>query len=227
MRDMAKQEVSRKAIIQCCVSILREPLYASDLSSVLLLVVGSSGLAAWVLTYLQLRQERKRHAREYFRELILTPQLQGYLGALYSFCGILDETKSVQDVKLRAKELAELSGKIATAIMATIFQAAPYLCPEEFVEQLVKVDDLARQIGAQVLKGEFGDLEVRSKLEKESIKLGRLLRKMLGLSEFDRFSYKVRKLIRKDRYPESLRPTLGEMYRDVPVKNTNQKEALG
>jgi hypothetical protein len=46
------------------------------------LVLGSSGIVGWILTYVQLRRETRERALQHFRELVLTPDFLGYLGAL-------------------------------------------------------------------------------------------------------------------------------------------------
>jgi hypothetical protein len=46
------------------------------------IVLGSSGIVGWILTYLQLRRETRERALQHFRELVLTPDFLAYLGAL-------------------------------------------------------------------------------------------------------------------------------------------------
>jgi hypothetical protein len=60
-------------------------LSSIDYSQLILLaslVLGSSGIVGWILTYVQLRRETRERALQHFRELVLTPDFLGYLGAL-------------------------------------------------------------------------------------------------------------------------------------------------
>jgi hypothetical protein len=168
----------------------------SSAESLLLVILGSSGLAAWCLTYLQLRLERKRHARAYFRELVLTRSFLEYLGAVYTFSRTLVPIKTKEEVAKRSNEIADLTDTIQKAINATILQGTPYLVPQEFIEQVMKVDTLARKVGKDTLADVFNESD-RAALEKEADRLGELLRQMLGLSEFDRLFYRLRSRLRK------------------------------
>jgi hypothetical protein len=47
------------------------------------IVLGSSGIVGWILTYMQLRRETRQRALQQFRELVLTPDFLQFLGLLH------------------------------------------------------------------------------------------------------------------------------------------------
>ena len=56
---------------------------------------GGSGIAAWYLTYLQIKNEQRKQAMGYFRELVLTEDFRRYLTLLFSmYAASSDETEN-------------------------------------------------------------------------------------------------------------------------------------
>jgi hypothetical protein len=127
---------------------------------------------------------------------VLTPAFLEYIGTVYTFARTVDQIRTKEELAKRSKEVSDIAHKIQTAIYATLLQGIPYLVPEEFIGQVMKVDSLARKVGADTLKQAFNESD-RVALAKEAKRLGELLRQMLGLSELDRLSYRLRNRFRK------------------------------
>lgn len=53
-----------------------------------------SGIVAWVLTYIQIRDERKARARSFLADLALNADFRNGLGILYQATGLIDEIMS-------------------------------------------------------------------------------------------------------------------------------------
>jgi hypothetical protein len=70
--------------------------------SVLLIgiVLGSSGIVGWILTYLQLRREKTERALRQFREFVLTPDFLEFLGVLRHMADL----SAKSEVLLRAEQ---------------------------------------------------------------------------------------------------------------------------
>lgn len=62
-----------------------------DYVQILLGFLGGSGLVGLVLTYFQLREERKEKARERLSGLVMTSELRRYLGSVGTQAGLLPE----------------------------------------------------------------------------------------------------------------------------------------
>jgi hypothetical protein len=61
---------------------------AEDTLSLLALVIGGSGIAGWIMTYLQLREQRRARIISRYRETILTPEFLDVLS-------VFEMTKSI------------------------------------------------------------------------------------------------------------------------------------
>ena len=92
-------------------------LSSIDYSQLILLaslVLGSSGIVGWILTYIQLRRETKERALQQFRELVLTPDFLEYLGLLRRAVEVTakgeslarDREQILKDESLTAEEIA-------------------------------------------------------------------------------------------------------------------------
>jgi hypothetical protein len=82
------------------------------------LVIGSSGLAGWFLTYLDLRQRQELEARRLFRELVLTPDMLQLYGMGFDLLKLSNAAVELQQGKQPVLRLPETGGrprKIATA----------------------------------------------------------------------------------------------------------------
>jgi len=111
----------------------------------------------------------------------------------------LSEVKTQEDLPIHGPEIGRLSGLIAKGIEEITWQAGPLLYPRELISQIIKVDQLTRQIALQITKEEFNP-SLQSELEKEFEKLGEQLRSILGLSEFDSFGFRVRRFVHNRRF---------------------------
>ena len=68
-----------------------------DLVQIFTLVVGGSGIVGWLLTYLQLSEQRKEEARAHLRQIVLTPEFFHFLGTLDFVTLRLDSLKKSKD----------------------------------------------------------------------------------------------------------------------------------
>lgn len=82
------------------------------------LIIGSSGLAGWFLTYLDLRQQRELEARKLFRELVLTPDMLQFYGMDFDLLKLSDAAVELKQGRQPVITLPETRGrprKIVTA----------------------------------------------------------------------------------------------------------------
>lgn len=54
-------------------------------------IVVASGIVAWVLTFIQIRDERRARARSHLADLALNSDFRNALGVLYKATGLIDE----------------------------------------------------------------------------------------------------------------------------------------
>lgn len=59
------------------------------------LVLGGSGIAGWIMTYIQLRHETKERALQQFRELVLTKDFLEFLGMLRRHAELMAKGESL------------------------------------------------------------------------------------------------------------------------------------
>jgi hypothetical protein len=108
---------------KCC-----EIALAEDALSLLALFIGGSGIAGWVMTYLQLREERRARIISRYRETILTPEFLDTLSVLEMTKNILRAQTEIKKGKqgtvivagqlIRASNKAEMDAKLAQAGVA-------------------------------------------------------------------------------------------------------------
>jgi hypothetical protein len=97
-----------------------------DLTSIVSLVIasafGSSGVVAWILTYIQMKNERKRQAIEYFRQIVLTPDFLHYLGLSFGILSFFSVGSPITEEGLETihREVTEWS-EYKTRIQGTLF----------------------------------------------------------------------------------------------------------
>lgn len=106
----------------------REVALAEDTLSLLALVIGGSGIAGWIMTYLQLREERRARIISRYRETIMSPEFMDVLSLIEMAKDIL-----VAKSKLRAGKPASvsirgqlISASSVTELDAKLAQAGPH-----------------------------------------------------------------------------------------------------
>jgi hypothetical protein len=67
-----------------------------DYLQLFLVLLGGSGLAGWLLTYLQFREERQERVRLHFRELVMTKDFLALLGCLHSLLVIMNAVADLE-----------------------------------------------------------------------------------------------------------------------------------
>lgn len=79
-------------------------------------ILGGSGIAGWLLTYLELRQQRQLEAKRLFRELVLTPEVLQLYGSEFDLLDLEQasvELKAGKQPLIRLPETKGLLVKIA------------------------------------------------------------------------------------------------------------------
>lgn len=56
-------------------------------------ILGGSGISAWIMTYWQLREQRRQQAQQYLRELIITPDFIKLLASYDRFYKLSEEVE--------------------------------------------------------------------------------------------------------------------------------------
>lgn len=102
---------------------------AEDTLSFVALVIGGSGIAGWIMTYLQLREERRARIISRYRETIMSPEFLAVL-SLFEMSKRVLVAKSklregkpvsvrVRDQLISASSEAELDAKLASGPRVT------------------------------------------------------------------------------------------------------------
>jgi hypothetical protein len=166
---------------------------AEDAFSLIALVIGGSGIAGWIMTYLQLREQRRARIISRYRETILTPE---FLDVLSVFEMTKSMTRAQAEIRkgrqaslmvggqlIRASSKAELDAKLEQAGVAlaerfskTLGKGFPIV--KLFPKKIQDAFDLAFNSITQAW--ESGDWSIA---DKQYQAMYSEIRKMLGFEE--------------------------------------------
>lgn len=161
-----------------------------DLLAIMSLVLGtafgSSGIVAWYLTYLEMRNRRKERTQEQFRRLVLTTHFLRYLGAMFNLGHICS---NIHDEKQLAESRKELSKRLSTVVREQELMESegfPFLWPVAFMEQLNKVDDTTLKLHSAIVDKNFSAAKtLQPMLLREQIRLSMLMKENLGFIQIE------------------------------------------
>lgn len=166
---------------------------AEDTLSLVSLLIGASGIAGWIMTYLQLREERRARIISRYRETIMTPEFLDTLSLFEMTKDILRAKSNVRKgkattVRLRdqwitASSEVELNAKleragesITKALSGTSGKGVPIV--KLFPKKLQDAFDLAMRSIDEAWKS--GDWSIA---DKQYEAMYSEIRKMLGFEE--------------------------------------------
>jgi hypothetical protein len=166
---------------------------AEDTLSLISLVIGGSGIAGWIMTYLHLREERRARIISRYRETIMTPEFLDILSVFEMTKDILRAKSNVRKGKattvilrdrwITASSEAELDAKleqagapITKALSGTLGKGVPIV--KLFPKRVQNAFDLAMESIGKAWKS--GDWSIA---DKQYEAMYSEIRKMLGFEE--------------------------------------------
>jgi hypothetical protein len=169
-----------------------------DYLQILLSLVGGSGLAGWILTYVQLRHQRLVEARHLFRDIVLTKDMLELLAVDYDLIalqkGTLEFGEGKRPIYVRIlggskgkrieirteKQLIELTEKVCVRANTLADQVAKSGLTMLLPERLRKQAENVRR-AMEYPRAPSDTQKARQELDK----LGRELKKVLGTEVLD------------------------------------------
>jgi hypothetical protein len=147
------------------------------LSLVVAAVFGSSGVTTFVLTYAQIRNERKKRGLQYFRQIVLTPDFVHYLGILFSLVSAFSEVpKTRDDVGDVQRDVGELNK------YKNLIQGAMLFLPYKVLNALNEADNAVSTMVELLLDGNLTAIPGAQKDASSCLsQLGLELKKVLGI----------------------------------------------
>jgi len=170
-----------------------EATLAEDTLSLVALLIGASGIAGWIMTYLQLREERRARIISRYRETIMTPEFLDTLSLFEMARDILRAKSNVRKGKtvtfrlrdqwIRASTEVELNAKleqagvpITEALSGTLGKGVPIV--KLFPKKVQDAFDLVMTSMGEAWKS--GDWSIA---DKQYDVMYSEIRKMLGFEE--------------------------------------------
>jgi hypothetical protein len=123
-----------------------------DWPSIVSIAFGSSGIVAWLLTYWQVKEERKNRAREHFRQIVLTPDFMDYLGLLVSLLRTVGMIKNEDDLKEHIDELKNLRTEFLKKVVSG---GTMFFLSSQLLMRIVKLSELLQHVTDRLLARDF------------------------------------------------------------------------
>jgi len=121
-----------------------------DISSFLALLVGGSGIGAWVLNFIQIRDLRRSQARGYIHQLAINPSFQKGLGSLLKCAAlVVDITQASQNESFQLDEIVELEKEFKNNTSAEFFGSIFFL-PKHLQLEILNLANSLQQTMAAV-----------------------------------------------------------------------------
>jgi hypothetical protein len=158
---------------------------ATALSLVVGVVFGGSGFAAWILTWIQIRDARREQARTSFRNIVLTHEFMDFLGVLFdvgAFIAVADLKSGKQELEKQIDGVKDAAEKISSIL---------FFLTEELQRQVASVLKAATEIRRALAKDDF-DAVYSAKFSDKTYKLSHALKDVLGFEEIERINDSVR-----------------------------------
>ncbi len=147
---------------------------------------GGSGVAAWVITYYQIAEQRRQRAQENFSRFVITPSFLRFMGLIIDLSGIFESIHNQQDIIKHGPQIRELLLKADDERAKLTSTGLPILSPPKFLAQFLIVEDLLLTMGGLTLKSSFEDIQQTIKtFDVEVTKLSDRLRSVLGFSKLE------------------------------------------
>jgi hypothetical protein len=131
-----------------------------DLPTILTLVVtaafGGSGIAGWIFSYLQMKNERKKQGIEYFRQLVLTPDFMRYLSQSFGLTALYQGTcnpesffYSIPEDKPERRTLEKAMVEWVKCMKETAY--VQFFLPQRVGEALLDMNDTIQKLNGLLL----------------------------------------------------------------------------
>lgn len=156
------------------------------MSLVLGTAFGSSGIVAWYLTYLEMKNRRKETSQDRFRQLVLTPHFLRYLGALYNLgflCSTIHDEKQLAENRLELRKRFSTMSREHDEIES---EGVPFLWPSEFMGRVSQLIGSTLEAYEATVDKDFSRARaVESRLTDEQISVSTIMKENLGLLDVE------------------------------------------